>query len=517
MLLLAASASTALHAQPDAQKPTLVVFLTIDQMRPDYFTRWQNQLNGGLKRLYDGGAFFTNAYQDHAITETAPGHSATMSGRFPRSTGIIMNSAGVGDPMHPILGGHGEPASPFRFRGSTLTDWIRLATPRSRALSVSRKDRGAILPIGRQPEEVYWYDFDGRFSTSTYYHDTLPSWVQAFNARRVPASYAGKWWTLLRPERDYAEADTVVIENGGMDVLFPHPFPAQAKAAEQLLPNYPAMDSLTLEFALDGLQAMRLGTGPQTDILAVSLSSTDAVGHAFGPDSREIHDQILRLDRYLGRFLDSLFTLRDRNRIIIALTADHGVAPNPELHAQATHTSAMYVDLAAAVQPIAEALAQHELPRGALRITEGMVFVNRPALARVGIDADSLLRVLAQAIRSSPGVQRVDFVKDLASHDTTTDYVARRWLHMLPPDLPAELVTTLVPYAYWGPASHAATHGSPHDYDAHVPVLFFGPSIRSGRYDRFVRVVDIAPTLARIVGVTPTEPLDGRVLADALR
>ena len=509
--------STSAAAQTDtANTPTLVVFLTIDQMRPDYLPRFEKQLTGGLKRLYDQGAVFLNGYQDHAITETAPGHSATMSGRFPASTGIVTNAAGVEDPLAPMIGGGGPGASPFRFRGSTLTDWIRLATPRSRAMSVSRKDRGAILPIGRQPEEVYWYATDGRFTTSTYYHDTLPGWVQAFNAKKIPETYAGTAWTLLLPAKEYPELDSVDFENGGRGVVFPHPFPASPADAARAFSAYPAMDSLTLQFALNGVTAMGLGSGPVTDVLAVSLSTTDAVGHAFGPDSREIHDQILRLDRYLGTFFDSLFKLRDAKRIVVALTADHGVQPNPWAHARATKGVPVYADIEPVVATTTEKLAARGADPSAFRVVESMVTADRDLLARAHIDADSLLRAFEGEVKRVPGIQRVDRVKELAKRDTVSDYVARRWIHMLPPDLPVDLVITLQPYAYWE-GSIPATHGTPNDLDARVPVILYGPMIKPGKRDDVVRVVDIAPTLAKIVHVRPTERLDGRVLTQALR
>ena len=153
-----------------ADIPTLVVFITADQLRADYLDRFGAQLTGGLARLARGGALFTNAFQDHATTETAPGHASTLSGRHPRSTGIVRNTAGVQDPQAPLINGAPGPgASPFRFRGSTLIDWLRVKDPRCRALSVSRKDRGAILPLGRAKQEVYWYAADeGRFTTSMY-------------------------------------------------------------------------------------------------------------------------------------------------------------------------------------------------------------------------------------------------------------------------------------------------------------------------------------------------------------
>src|SRR3954471_15744868 len=174
-----AFAASPVHAQAsDTATPKLVLFITIDQMRPDYFTRFESQLTGGLGRLYRGGAFFTNAFQDHAITETAPGHSETMSGRFPVHNGIQSNSAGVNDTTVSIIGvADMLGASPFRFRGTTLTDWLIAKDSRTKVLSVSRKDRAAILPIGKSKQPVFWYAWNGTFTTSTYYGSALPDWV----------------------------------------------------------------------------------------------------------------------------------------------------------------------------------------------------------------------------------------------------------------------------------------------------------------------------------------------------
>jgi predicted AlkP superfamily pyrophosphatase or phosphodiesterase len=519
-LLLAIGSALAwrqLSAQTSAsRRPTLVVFFTIDQMRADYLSRFDKQLSGGLARLYHAGAVFENAYQDHAITETAPGHSATLSGRFPRSTGITTNSAGVQDDRAPLLMGGGPGASPFRFRGTTLIDWIRVADPRSRALSISRKDRGAILPLGRAHEEVYWYAPD-QFTTSTYYHDTLPSWVTRFNARHLPQRYAGQSWTLLLPTNGYPEADSVSLENQGRNYTFPHSFPSDSESAARVLPAYPMMDDVTLQAALAGVEALKLGRGPQTDLLAISLSTTDAVGHAFGPDSREIHDQILRLDRYLGTFFDSLFKLRDSTRIVVALTADHGIQPFPAIHAARVKGAvARYADVDPVFNAFSAKLEARGLADSAVRFAEGMVFVDRADFARAHIDADSALQSLAEQLRRVPGVGRVDFVRSLAQTDTVHDAVARRWLHMLSPDLPVELVVSLEPFAYWAGTS-IANHGTPNDEDAHVPLLFWGSAFRAGHYDEFSRVVDIAPTLARVLGIPPLERLDGHVLTWAVR
>ncbi len=496
--------------------PTLIVFVTVDQMRADYFERFLPQLTGGLGRLYRGGAVYIDAHQDHAITETAPGHSVTMSGRFPSHTGIVANALGVGDPQSPMVGGGGPGASPFRFRGTTLTDWLRAKDPRSRALSVSRKDRGAILPIGRSKQAVFWYATDGRFTTSSYYADTLPAWLAEFNAKKIPETYAGKVWELLLPARQYAEPDTVAQENFGAGVAFPHGFPTDPAQAARLFTEFPPMDSLIAQCALAGMNGMRLGRGPQTDILAVSFSTTDAVGHRFGPDSREIHDQILRLDRYLGIFIDSLYKLRDSSRVAIALTADHGVAPYPELRATREHKVAERVDVWPVMDRVVDRLRSAHADTNAVVLEEGMLILDHAALSSAGLSPDSVVNAVVAALRRVTGVARVDRVRDLARADTTRDAVARRWLHMLPPDSRVEAVVSLAPYAYYQ-GVEIATHGTPNDYDSHVPEIFYGPWFIPGRYGQRSTVADMAPTLAAIAEVSPTEPIDGRAHLDAIR
>ena len=270
-------------------------------------------------------------------------------------------------------------------------------------------------------------------------------------------------------------------------------------------------------FALEGLRALDLGAGPQTDILAISLSATDYVGHKYGPDSREIHDQILRLDRAIGAFLDTLFTVRDSTKVIIALTADHGVASFPEIHTRRTGEEAVHVDVAPVFSRVRSEMAARGADSSALQFDAGMVFLDRRAMTRARINSDSLLRALARSLAAIPGVARVNRPSDLAMRDTTTDASARRWLHTIPADAPAELVVTLRPLSVWKSSPRYAQHGSPNDYDAHVPVILYGPPFSAGRRTRPARVVDMAPTLAWATSTVPLETLDGRVLWDALR
>lgn len=497
--------------------PTLVVLLSVDQLRGDYLERFE-RLDGGLARLVRGGAWFTNAHHDHATTETAPGHSVLLAGRHPRSTGIVRNNAGIQDPRYPLVDATGQPASPARFQGGTLVDWIRARSPATQVLSVSRKDRSAILSVGPAAKEVYWYaEQPGIFTTSTFYRDSLPAWVRDFNRERGIARYAGRTWDLLHAEGSYPEP--AAVQGGNLDLgRFPYRLPEDAAQLAVAITSTPFMDEMTLEFALAGVRQLQLGSGPHTDILSIGLSATDHVGHRWGPDSREIHDQVLRVDRMLGAFLDSLFAIRDSSRIAIVLTGDHGVAPYPEVHFRwpVGGTGPGRVELRDILQRYGQELVARGVDSLAIGFDGGMVLVDHRSLARAGVNADSVLRLMAADLRRREGVQRVDLMSDLARADTTRDVIARRWLHAIPADLPVAIVITLQPY--WYPAWITyASHGTPHIYDSHVPIIFYGPQFRRGRYDTFVRTVDIAPTLAWVTATRPAERLDGRVLWQSVR
>src|SRR2546426_508169 len=404
-------------------KPRLVVVITVDQLRPDYLERYRPQLLGGFAALLKTGASFTEAYQDHAVTETAPGHSTILSGRWPAHTGINRNAAGVQDQAAPLIGGNGPGASPARFRGTAFFDWLKAADPGARALSISGKDRGAILPIGRAKEQVYWYA-GGYFTTSRYYADSLPTWVRIFNGQRVPFRAAGTQWTLFLPERDYPEPDSAAYENQGRDFLFPHRLPADSGQAALAFIATPTMDSLTLAFALEGVRALQLGGRGATDLLAVSLSTTDAVGHAYGPDSREIHDQVLQLDRYLGWFLQQLFVRYGKDNVAIVLTSDHGVTPLPERSRALGHRSAVRVIPDSIMRGVNALLDSRVGGSDWLTFETGMLLARDGAtLAARGVNLDSVVADVAARLRELPGVARVDRFTDIAGKDTSDPVV----------------------------------------------------------------------------------------------
>jgi predicted AlkP superfamily pyrophosphatase or phosphodiesterase len=514
-LLAAIVAGGAAGQAPVVPPPTrLVVLIAVDQMRADYLARFASQWTGGFARIYRGGTVFEHGQQDHAATETAPGHSTMLSGRYPAHTGIALNNRGVQDHASPAIDTATDTvgASPRRFRGTTLYDWMLARDPRARVLSVSRKDRAAIFPIGRSRGSIYWL-YDGAFTTSRYYADTLPSWVQTFDARHDAARLAGISWNLLLPDSAYSEPDSVPYENGGTDYTFPHQLSGLPGAAERRLNQLPWIDSLTLAFALAGVHALELGSRAGPDLLSISLSTTDAIGHAFGPDSREIHDHLLRVDRWLGQFLDSLAQVVPAASTVLVLTADHGVTALPEYTVMVRHQRAGRVSLTGVARGASAALARRIPGDFAIDADGGLVTADVAALRAHGVNVDSLAAKLAAEAGSLPGVVRVYTPRTLALAPRA-DSSAGLWRRLLPADLGWLLCGITAPGYVWSTGGVSAEHGGAHAEDIAVPIAFYGPGIRAQLIERPVSTVDIGPTLAALIGVKPTEAVDGHVLAE---
>ena len=503
-------------AAQSSARPKLEVLLIVDQLRPDYFDRYGAEFTGGLGRFFRSGVVFTNGYQDHALTETAPGHSTLLSGRPPASTGIFANDLGALDSATVLVrssatrGPLWPGASPRRFRGTALYDWLLVRDSAARVLSVSRKDRAAIFPVGRARGNVFWWTA-GMFTTSSWYADSVPTWLYAWNMRGGPAALTGREWGLLRDPAVYAEADSMSYENsefGDHDFTFPHRFPADTGRTFLKLRDYPWMDSLTLDVALEGVRHTGVGQRNGTDLLVVSLSTTDAIGHAYGPDSREQHDQLLRLDHWLGWFLDSLAVLVPREHTIFVLTGDHGVQPFPEMTGKGGRVS---------FQPLAMRFAQEYQSRYRIPIDVtwdlGLITADLTALKARGVNVDSLAEALAREARSMAGVARVFTPRSLA-RAPAGDEEARLWRRAIPPSRDWLIAASSKPGWIWAETPGWTNHGSTQPLDMHVPIMFLGAGLPPRRITRKVATEDIGPTFAALAGVRPTEAVTGRVLSE---
>lgn len=514
-LLLALAAGTPIPAAAQqtagSDSTRLVVLVVVDQMRADYLSRFAGQFTGGLGRLVQHGSVFLHGQQDHAITETAPGHSTLLSGRTPSHTGIVTNGRGVPDPATRLVGWPNERgASPRNFNGTELYDWMLTADSNARVLGVSRKDRGAILPVGRAIAPVFWYH-DGGFTTSTWYADSLPTWVQRFNSQPILSRLAGTSWRLLLPDSAYAEPDSVPFENQYRDFTFPHQLPGDTARLADDLPEYPVMDSLTLAFAWAGVKAMKLGRGPGTDLLTVSLSTTDAVGHAFGVDSREIHDQILRVDRWLGRFLDSLATVVPPDQMILALSADHGGTPMPEYAAKYRRQPGGRVWLGDLARRVGGELNRRYHTDFNFQFESGLLSANTDALRAHGLNVDSIAAAMAAEAKNQRGVAQVYTPATLrAAPDSERD--AWLWRRLIPEGFGWLLAASPKEGWVWSTNHPVGEHGSTLSSDLTVPIVFLGRGIPARHWPDTVSTTDIAPTLAALLGVKPTQPLDGHAL-----
>ena len=495
----------------------LVVLLVVDQLRPDHLLRYRREWKGGFARILGQGVVFTRGQQDHAITQTAPGHSTILSGRYPAHTGIVTNDVGAIDPLTTLIGDPaGAGASPRRFRGTALADWLIATESGTRVLSVAMKNRSAILPVGRSRESVYWWSTLGFFTTSRYYRDTLPDWLTRWNGRAPLTSMLGRRWELVHPASDYPERDSLPAERG-VDgrVTFPHALSEDAASAGGQLPHFPWMDSLTLDLALTGMVAEGLGSSVagRVDLLSISLSSVDEIGHDFGPDSREMHDMLLRLDGYLGWFLDSLAAVVPPEHTLFVLTSDHGTQAMPEQVPPGGRLTPGRAWPTPLVKSVAGELSARWRTDFGIRFDYGLVTADVGALRARGLDVDSLAQALAARFAAEPFTERAFTPRSLAAA-APDDPIAERWRHTLPADFGWLVAVVPREGTTWDSWVTGANHGTPWTLDVEVPIVFWGGGLQPRSVARPVRTVDIAPTLARLLGVTPTEPLDGADLAE---
>jgi predicted AlkP superfamily pyrophosphatase or phosphodiesterase len=533
VLLLEPAASSAAGTTA-SERPRLVVFVSVDQMHAAYLSRFASLFQGGLKRINDEGAVFVNAYYRHANSETGPGHAVLLSGRHARDNGIVANEwfdrlerasvNVVDDPATSPLPGPGRGASPAHFIGATLGDLLKKSSPASRVVGVAAKDRAAILMAGPRADAAYWYEPASKgFGTSTYYVRALPAWLAAWNAAGHVDALAGKMWTRLLPDealyRRLAGPDDVKGEWDNVDTVFPHRIRGTVGSPEFYddLRRTPFLDELTLDVALEAMKAHDLGTDDAPDILAVGMSATDVIGHTYGPDSQEIMDQILRLDRVLGRLFAAAEARAGRGRVLFGLSADHGSMSLVEL-LQAKGLDARRVTPAAIEAPVREDL-EKRFP-GARDLIEAVdvpsFYLDQEAIARHGLSLHAVQDVVKEALLKTGVVERVytpaDLLGDPPRDDPDFGLVRNSFFESRSP----QVVATIKPYVYVSSYPGGTGHGTVHEYDRHVPVAFLGPGIQAGRYETSCGPEDIVPTLAERLGVAYKIEEGQRVLSEAL-
>ena len=501
------------HGQPvtaPSAKPKLVLLIAIDQFRYDYLPRFRNEYTGGLKTLVERGASFVNANLEHYPTVTAIGHSTMLSGATPAISGIIGNDwydresgkqvTSVSDEGTKLLGGPDRSgASPRRLLVSTVGDEIkRSGAGGSKVIGLSLKDRSAILPAGRMADGAYWFDdAKGAFVSSTWYFPQLPAWAQEFNARQETQRFAGKVWLAAKPGQNERRIPS-------------EPGPKLNASVA----GSPYGNDLVESFAEQAIASERLGLRGTTDLLTVSFSSNDLVGHTFGPDSPEAHEISLTVDKTIGRLFASIEKSIGMKNVLVILTADHGVSPTPELLAQQRMPGGRIKGNP--FEPIQQALeARFGAGQWILSTAGSSPYLNYDLIQAKKLDPDEVIKTAARAIARAPHVMRVYTREQLISSRAAADVIDTRVMRSFCAERSGDLEVVLEPYWIRGGTS-GATHGTPYNYDTHIPLIFMGPGVRPGRYYRSAALNDLAPTLSALLDVEIPSGSVGRVLDEII-
>ena len=555
LAVLLPAPTPAMAAGEGSAPPRLIVQITVDQLRGDLPIRYFDRLGeGGLRWLLERGVHYANAHYDHANTETIVGHACLATGAEPRVHGMVANvwlDRGLGrliynieDPNVHLLTADAdvdaateidptqrtakvEGRSPSALLVSTFGDELSIRTAgKAKVFGVSVKDRGAVSMAGHTGTAYWFSKASGEFVTSSYYMKRYPEWVRVWNSQRYPGRYAGTEWTLLHDQGtyQYGDADDAPWETAlpGWGRVFPHPYgPADGRMFTTLLTLSPAGDELTLDFALELIENEDLGSDDTPDYLAISFSSTDYVCHVFGPSSLEAEDNLLRLDRTLARFLAALDSKVGLERTVIVLSADHGGPEAPgaltELGLEADYVAPSSWDRAPAIASLEERFGVGEDLID--RYFHPYLYLNRELIAARGLDQAEVERAVAEVLTGFDGVALAVSSTALRTGNLPDTPVLRAVLNNFNPKRSGDIYVVFEPHRFINDFDGlvvACTHGSPWSYDTFVPVIVVAPGVSPQTIYRRVSPLDIAPTLAALVGAKPPSGAEGDPLLEVM-
>jgi hypothetical protein len=483
-----------------SQKPKLVLAIVVDQFRYDYLLRFDKEYSAGLRRLLENGAVFANARYEHFPTYTSVGHAAFLTGAFPSLSGITGNQwydresrrivGAAFDSSVETLGSTGRAgSSPRNLLVSTLGDEMRIANVQAKVFGISLKDYAAILATGHMANGVYWFDVrTGNFVSSTYFTADLPSWIKEFNARRPADHYKGMDWLGKK------------LPSSVDDKLY------------SAIPATPFGNELIESLAEQTIESEQLGRDSITDLLVLSFSSNDYIGHQYGPDSPQARDISIQTDLILEklfRFLDSRIGM---SNVTVVLSSDHGVAPIPEVNVGRKMPGGRlsFSTISDSVQQaLTEKFGEGKWIEGT---PEDNIYLNWSLIKSKKLSEVEVAREAADVIRAIPHVFRVYTREQLMNGMSINDQVGRRVTHSYFPQRGPDLSILLEPYYLFGRTQ--TTHGDAFGYDTHVPLIFMGPGIKAGKYYATVAINDVAPTLAAILDIETPSGAEGRILSE---
>ena len=518
-------------------KPKLVVGITVDQMKQEYLYRfWDRYGDDGFKKIINEGHMFVDAHYSYRPTYTAPGHASIYTGTTPAVHGIVGNDwydkeiekrvYCVQDDSVTTVGSESAAGkmSPHRMISSTISDEIKLSTGMNgKAIGISIKDRGAILPAGHSADAAYWYDASfGGWVTSSYYMDELPMWLQTHNQQGLADTYLKQDWETLYPIETYTKS---LPDNNPFEQVFrsedtptfPHEL---SKIFEKIgygvLPRTPFGNSFVQKMAQTTIIAENLGGDEHTDILAVSFSSTDYVGHQFGPRSIELEDTYLRLDQEIAELVAFLDSRIGNDNYVLFLTADHGAAETP-LYLQNFNIPAGYFN----IEKYKNGIKNHldsiygEGP-WFKNLSNDQIFLNHEYLADKGASEHEITQALINYSMRFEGISNVITHQDLLNgsheHLPSLHLAQRGYNQRRSGDIFIIMEPGWMTYIRQG-----TTHGSSYSYDTHVPMLWYGGPIKAGKTYRRANIIDIAPTLSAMLRVTLPNGTAGRILAEVIK
>ena len=525
VLFFILSISLSCHAQTEKQpneRPKLVVGIVVDQMRQEYLHRfYPHFVDGGFKRFTEQGFEAKNGHYDYIPTYTGPGHASVYTGTSPMVHGVIGNnfySKELGrmvycaeDTAVTNLGGTARNGkiSPKNLLSSTLPDELKLfSNHRSKVIGISVKDRGAALPAGFLANGAYWYDSEnGEMMSSTWYFDALPRWAVDFNNRKLADNYLAQQWNTLLPIESYIESgpdDRPYERNigAGEKAVFPYDLAKMKEAGGYgVLPNTPFGNSIVIEMAKSAIEAENLGNGEFTDLLAISFSSTDYIGHAFGAYSKEVQDTYVRLDRELAEFFNYLDGKVGAGNYLVFLTADHAVANVPQ-HMQDLKMPGGYYNTRGISSLINLALinkyAEGDL---ILNVSNEQVFLNTKLMKEKGIEASEIESYVAASLMELPAITgaytKTDLGKSL-QYAGQAEFVWKGFNMRRSGDVAFVFEPNYIDGGY---GKVGTTHGAGWNYDTHVPILFYGWGIKKGSTTDRLSITDIAPTVSTMLNI----------------
>jgi hypothetical protein len=499
-------------------RPKLVVVIVIDQFRGDYLERYRDQFgDGGFRVFLDRGAYFTDCYYDYANTRTAPGHATLFTGSYTSGHGIVANEwwdpqkkkrvTSVEDDTTKLVGVDrtGPSASPHNLLSDTLGDELKLATGgKARVFAISLKDRAAVLPAGFSGDAAYWIDpKSGAWITSTYYRPDLPEWVRNFNGVRPSEGRAEKYWN-----REWRDSDGTTLGSTA---------PRNAKDGTPLgfyevVGSTPFANDYQFEFAKELVLYEKLGAGSATDLLIISLSANDILGHQVGPDSPQMRSMALELDRSLAEFFGFLGHQVGMANVWMALSADHGIAPLPEF-AKTLRLPAANLDAKALREQINSLLSKKYAKKAdyVLDLDYPLAWLNEDAFAG---HKESDAEADAGEAMTQAGLAGYFTKSRLARGETPATELGRRYAHSYSPEGGWYVIGIPAPFQVGIKAG--TDHSTAFSYDTHVPLAFYGLAFQSGIYRTHAEPVDLAVTLASLLGINAPAKATGRVLTEAL-